>query len=108
MIIFTYGIEKSLLDILQRYFGEAEYFDVTEQYQDILALCADVVVISEANCSDNVLKIIREFEEETKEMEDTLYIYLTTKQQLSIVNTYNTCFGKEKGLWYLLWILTER
>ena len=108
MIIFTYGIEKSLLDILQRYFGEAEYFDVTEQYQDILALCADVVVISEANCSDNVLKIIREFEEETKEMEDTLYIYLTTKQQLSIVNTYNTCFGKEKGLWYLQWILTER
>lgn len=108
MTIFTYGIEKSLLDILQRYFGEAEYFDVTEQYQDILALCADVVVISEANCSDNVLKIIREFEEETKEMEDTLYIYLTTKQQLSIVNTYNTCFGKEKGLWYLQWILTER
>ena len=108
MIIFTYGIEKSLLDILQRYFGEAEYFDVTEQYQDILALCADVVVISEANCSDDVLKIIREFEEETKEMEDTLYIYLTTKQQLSIVNTYNTCFGKEKGLWYLQWILTER
>ena len=87
--------------------GEAEYFDVTEQYQDILALCADVVVISETNCSDDVLKIIREFEEETKEMDDTLYIYLTTKQQVSIVNTYNTCFGKEKGLWYLQWILTE-
>ena len=80
---------------------------MTEQYQDILALCADVVVISEANCSDNVLKIIREFEEETKDMDDTLYIYLTTKQQLSIVNTYNTCFGKEKRLWYLQWILTE-
>ena len=42
MTIFTYGIEKSLLEVLQHYFGEAEYFDVTEQYQDILALCADV------------------------------------------------------------------
>ena len=107
MTIFTYGIEKSLLEVLQHYFGEAEYFDVTEQYQDILALCADVVVISEANCSDDVLKIIREFEEETKDMDDTLYIYLATKQQLSVVNTYNTCFGKEKRLWYLQWILTE-
>lgn len=107
MKIFTYGIEKGLLEILQHYFGEAEYFDVTEQYQDILALCADVVVISETNCSEEILNIIKEFEEETKESDNTTYIYLTTKQKLGIVNIYNACFRKEKGLWYLQWILTE-
>ena len=45
MRIFTYGIEDIKMDAVRWRFGKADYIDVTPQYQDILALCADIVLV---------------------------------------------------------------
>ena len=46
MRIFTYGIEDIKMDAVRWRFGKADYIDVTPQYQDILALCADIVLVA--------------------------------------------------------------
>lgn len=45
--IFTYGISKDLKKKIRKKYGmDATIVDVTEQYQDILACCADIVVVN--------------------------------------------------------------
>ena len=42
MKLFTYGFNRVQMDAIRWHFGKEEYIDVTEQYQDILALNADM------------------------------------------------------------------
>ena len=46
MKLFTYGFNRVQMDAIRWHFGKEEYIDVTEQYQDILALNADMVIVS--------------------------------------------------------------
>lgn len=74
MKVFMYGIEEKYVGGVQN-----KYVDVTECYQDILALPADVVVVN-IDCADSMeLTAIREYEEETKEVEEREYLYLDTE-----------------------------
>lgn len=79
MIIFTYGIEDSKMDAVRGHFGKAEYLDTTSQYQDIMALYADKVVINLDATPSDVVTIIKEFEDDTKE-EETKYYYVTSDE----------------------------
>ena len=106
MKIFTYGIDGSLHKNLQRYFNESEVVDVSEQYQDILALSADMVIISKSYCSQEEFDIIQEFEAETKDMDETIYIYLTLEQEMELTKAFGSYFGEDRRVWYLQWILT--
>ena len=76
MRVFTCGVGKYQEGWIKRYLGIAEYIDVTEQYEDIFAMNADVVVVSIDNCSSKVVAAIREYEKETAGMEDRKYIYI--------------------------------
>ena len=80
MRVFTYGIKKENIDIIRRKFGAADYFDVTPQYQDILALCADIVVIAIDHMHEDILNTIKLYQSEVSEDEDTEYHYLTDAQ----------------------------
>lgn len=106
MKIFTYGIDGSLHKNLQRYFKESEVVDVSEQYQDILALSADMVIISKSYCSQEELDIILEFEAETKDMDETIYIYLTLEQEMELTKAFGSYSEEDRRIWYLQWILT--
>lgn len=77
MKVFTYGIEESMLNAIRWKFGKAEYLDVTVQYQDILALCADIVIMAIEHTSDEVLHIIKQYEKEVGADEDRKYYYLS-------------------------------
>lgn len=79
MRIFTYGIEDRRMDAVRWHFGKAEYLDTTSQYQDILALYADKVVINLDAAPSDAVNIIKEFEEETKE-DETKYYYVTNDE----------------------------
>ena len=78
MRVFTYGIEK--MDAIKHRFGNADYFDVTPQYQDILALCVDIVVIAVDHMPKDILNTIKAYQAEVSEDEDTEYYYLTDAQ----------------------------
>lgn len=79
MKVFMYGIEEKYVGGVQNKYGDAEYVDVTECYQDILALPADVVVVN-IDCADSIeLAAIRKYEAETKEVEVREYLYLDTE-----------------------------
>lgn len=80
MRIFTYGIEDGKMDAIRWHFGKAEYVDVTEAYQDILALCADVVIMAVEHTPEVVIATIREFQEEVSTEDDTEYYYVTDKE----------------------------
>ena len=106
MKIFTYGIDENLHKNIRKYFRESEVVDVSEQYQDILALSADIVIISKSYCSQEELDIIQEFEAETKDMDETIYIYLTLEQEMELTKAFGSYFGEDRRIWYLQWILT--
>ena len=106
MIIFTYGISKNLYENMKNCFLESEVIDVSEQYQDILALSADIVIISKSYCSQEELDIIQEFEAETKDMDETIYIYLTLEHEMELTKAFGCYFGEDRRIWYLQWILT--
>ena len=76
MKVFVYGIAKSLFATLRCYFGEGEYIDITSCYQDILALCAYVVVINIDYAPKEIVSTIKEYEQETKKDDDTEYCYV--------------------------------
>ena len=80
MRVFTYGIKKEKMDIVRHKFGAADYFDVTPQYQDILALCADIVVIAIDHMHEDTLNTIKSYQSEVSEEEDTEYYYMTDAQ----------------------------
>ena len=107
MKIFTYGINKNLYNNLQNYFREVELVDVSNQYQDILALSANIVVVSESYCSRKILNTIKEFEAETKYVDDTIYIYLTLEHEKELAKVLERCYEEGRRKWYLRWILTE-
>ena len=80
MKIFTYKIDDKFMKAIRWHFGEAKYIDVSKRYQDILALCTDIVVIHVDACEPEVLDTIKEYEAETKDEDDTQYIYLTSEE----------------------------
>lgn len=80
MRVFTYGIKKEKMDAIKRRFGTADYFDVTPQYQDILALCVDIVVIAVDHMPKDILNTIKAYQTEVSDDEDTRYYYLTDEQ----------------------------
>lgn len=80
MRVFTYGIKKEKMDAIKPRFGTADYFDVTPQYQDILALCVDIVVIAVDHMPKDILNTIKAYQAEVSEDEDTKYYYLTDAQ----------------------------
>ncbi len=88
MKIFTYGIDDKKMDSIRWHFGRAEYVDTTMQYQDILALCADVVVINVDNASSEVLTAVRQYETETKDVDDTQYHYITDEDLEKWIKEY--------------------
>lgn len=77
--IFVYGFEKYQMAAIRWRFGEANYVDVTPLYQDILAMNAEVVVISLENIPENALAVVKQYEDETKDVEEREYYYLTNE-----------------------------
>ena len=77
MKILTYGFDDIHMDVVRWNFGENEYVDVTDSYQDIFACKSDVVVISEENCSQEILAEIQGYEQEKKLEESREYVYVT-------------------------------
>ena len=88
MKIFTYGIEKIKLDALRWHFGKADYIDTTLQYQDILAMCADKVVMAVDHTPENVLQTVKAFQEEVADEDDTEYVYITDEELESWIQDY--------------------
>lgn len=88
MKIFVYAMDKADMPAIRWHFGKAEYIDVTEEYRDILALCADKIIINNDTAPSNVVQIVREFEEDTKEDSATEYIYVTEKDLVSWFEDY--------------------
>ena len=84
MRIFTYGIEDIKMDAVRWRFGKADYIDVTPQYQDRLALCADIVLVAIDHTPEDVLSTIKEYQEEVADDDVTKYIYITDAQ----INTW--------------------
>lgn len=80
MRVFTYGIEENKMDAIRWTFGKAEYIDVTGAYQDILALCADVVIIAVDHTSEDIIATIKEFQEEVSGDDDTEYHYVIDEE----------------------------
>lgn len=80
MRVFIYGIKKEKIDAIKHRFGTADYFDVTSRYQDILALCVDIVVIAVDHMPKDILNTIKAYQAEVSEDEDTKYYYLTDAQ----------------------------
>lgn len=78
MKIFTYGIDDGKMDAIRWKFGRAEYIDVTDAYQDILALCADIVIMAVDQTPEDVIATIKEFQEEAAD--DTEYHYVTNEE----------------------------
>ena len=80
MRVFTYGMKKEEMDAIKHRFGTADYFDVTSRYQDILALCVDIVVIAVDHMPKDILNTIKAYQAEVSEDEDAKYYYLTDAQ----------------------------
>lgn len=80
MRIFTYGIKECRMGGVRKKFGEAKYIDVTEQYQDIIALCADVVVIAIDHISAETLRTIKDYEQDAREYENRQYFYISDEE----------------------------
>ena len=80
MRVFTYGIEANKMDAIRWTFGKAEYIDVTDAYQDILALCADVVIMAVDHTPEDIIATIKEFQKEVSDDDDTEYHYVTDEE----------------------------
>ena len=80
MRVFTYGIEANKMDAIRWIFGKAEYIDVTDAYQDILALCADVVIMAVDHTPEDIIATIKEFQEEVADDDYTEYHYVTDEE----------------------------
>ena len=80
MKIILYGFnQKQVLEIVNR-FGDHDY-QLVEVYQDIIAHSADLVIVN-VNCvNPDELKIIKEYENETKGCEDREYIYIDLEKE---------------------------
>lgn len=77
MKVFVYGFREIDMDSIRWHFGKNEYIDVTEKYQDILALCSDMVIVNVDNCDKDILEVIKAYESETRDVEEREYHYLT-------------------------------
>lgn len=80
MRVFTYGIDANKMDAIKWTFGKAEYVDVTGAYQDILALCADIVIMDVDHTPEDIIATIREYQEEVSDDDDTEYHYVTDEE----------------------------
>jgi len=80
MTIFTYGIKSQHMAGIKSRFGESEYIDVSDQYQDILAMKAEIVLINTDNTNPDILGIIKEYALEVGEDEDRDYFYLNNEE----------------------------
>ena len=107
MQVFAYKLEQNLFEIILSCFPDAKISDVSDCYQDILALNADVVFINVSGCEKDALSAIRKFESETKGSDSTRYVYVDDEILENLKKIYESEEGKEKGLWYLQWILME-
>ena len=85
MKVFVYGFSAVDLDTIRWHLGNNEYIDVTRQYQDILALNADIVIVNLEKCDKSILDIIRSYENETKDVEEREYLYLSKE----VLNEWN-------------------
>ncbi|MDO4189736.1 MAG: hypothetical protein Q4D29_12195 [Lachnospiraceae bacterium] len=91
MKILLYGFDGKKKIAIKRKFGYADYIDVTSQYQDILALCADKVIVSVDNTSAEILKTIKEYQNETEGVDKTEYYYVTDDEtEEYFIGFYNT------------------
>ena len=82
MKLFTYGFNRVQMDAIRWHFGKEEYIDVTEQYQDILALNADMVIVSLEFGKSEEIDVISEYEQVTKDVEARNYIYVTEEMRM--------------------------
>lgn len=80
MRVFTYGIEANKMDAIRWTFGKAEYVDVTSAYQDILALCTDIVIMAVDHTPEDIISTIKEYQEEVSDDDDTEYHYVTDEE----------------------------
>ena len=73
--IFLYGLSPDEIVLVEDYYGNsAELLDVTPQYQDIIVLCADVVIINKDNVPQEALHTVMEFDQEVQDP-DVQYYY---------------------------------
>lgn len=82
MKLFTYGFNQVQMDAIRWHFGKEEYVDVTEHYQDILALNADMVIVSLDFGKAEEIDVIRAYEKKTKDVEDRTFIYVTEETRM--------------------------
>ena len=75
MRIFSLGLTKEQLPLLRGVYPHSEIVEVN-QYQDVLALCADVVILNTDNVSEEIVDTIKEYEKETADVDNTKYIYI--------------------------------
>lgn len=77
MTVFTYGFYESEMEAIRWHIGRADYVDVSDQFEDILALKAEIIVINLERIDESALSMIKEYEAETKSVEDREYFYVT-------------------------------
>ena len=75
MRIFSLGLTKEQLPVLRGVYPYSEIVEIN-QYQDVLALCADVVILNTDNVSEEIVDTIKEYEKETTDVDNTKYIYI--------------------------------
>lgn len=82
MKVFTYGFDKLQMEDIRWHFGKEEYIDVTFQYQDIMAMDADMIIVSLEFGKEEEIAAIREYEKETNDIEGKTYVYVTEDMQM--------------------------
>ena len=85
--VFIYGFDEYAAQLAKDFYGrDVDVVDVTPQYQDILALCADVVIVNTDYAPKEVISSVREFEKEAEDP-SVEYYYCSGNE---IVNLFQT------------------
>lgn len=78
--VFAYGFSEEQLQKVKDFYGDvADVTDITTQYQDILALPVDVVIINTDAASTEVVQSVQKYQREAEEA-DVEYQYLSEAQ----------------------------
>lgn len=64
-------------------FGEGEYLDVSGSYTDLIAVPADLVIISLSNIEPAELEQVKEYENETYGIEQAKFVYVDDQELMA-------------------------
>ncbi len=99
----TIGVLPEEMDFVQEKFAlNGNVFDCTEQFEDILATCSDIVIIVQERATVEVINEIEDFRREVGTDDDTRYYIFSEEQWKEALSTYR----REKSLmerWRQCW-----